>query len=123
MEGLSSDEEELTTAPIVKPYAALLQSLAADAPPAKRRRTETGSAPVMESDSEDDEDVEELANVDEVEEEEEGPETAIDGTLDDDTDEEEEDLSDPFEAHFANPDDNNLARRLKNLKKIGRAHV
>lgn len=117
MEDLSSDEEELTTAPTVKPYAALLQSLAADAPPAKRRKMDTGSAPV-EDGSDEDEDMEELAHVDEVEEEEEGPETAIDGTLDDDTDEEEEeDLSDPFEAHFANPDDNVLARRLKNLKK------
>lgn len=117
MEDLSSDEEELTSAPTVKPYAALLQSLAADAPPAKRRKVDTSSAPADESDSDNDEDMEELAHVDEVEEEEEGPETAIDGTLDDDTDDEEEDLSDPFEAHFANPDNNVLARRLKNLKK------
>lgn len=98
----------------MKSYAALLQSLAADsAPSAKRRKLDTSAQQVIQ-DSEDDEE-EEILNVDEVEEEEEGPETAVDGALDDDED--EEDASDPFEAHFASPDNNVLSRRLNNLKK------
>lgn len=113
-EDISSDEDDVVEAPTVKPYAALLQSLAADsAPAAKRRKLDTSSAQAVVHDSEDDE--EEIVNVDEVEEEEEGPETAVEGALDDDQD--EEDASDPFEAHFANPDDNILSRRLNNLKK------
>ncbi|MBW1279549.1 hypothetical protein, partial [Escherichia coli] len=45
---------------------------------------------------------------------EEGPETATDGPVEDD---EPEDSSDPFEAHFANPDDNLLAQRLKSVQR------
>jgi U3 small nucleolar RNA-associated protein 25 len=107
---ISSDEEELIQAN-TKPYAALLQTLAADhsAPAAKRRKLDT--AQMDGSDSEGEEDEEEHLKVDEVDEDEEGPETAIEGADDDD-----EDASDPFEAHFANPDDNLLSRRLANLK-------
>jgi U3 small nucleolar RNA-associated protein 25 len=52
--------------------------------------------------------------VDDVEEAEEGPETAVDGLLEDG--DEPEDASDPFEAHFAEPDDNVLSQRLKSIQ-------
>lgn len=57
----------------------------------------------------------ETENVDDVEEAEEGPETATDGLLEDDDD--VEDSSDPFESHFADPDDNILSRRLNAIQK------
>lgn len=53
-------------------------------------------------------------DADEVEEPEEGPETATEGLLEDE--DELKDASDPFEAHFADPDDNILATRLKSLE-------
>ncbi len=55
-------------------------------------------------------------DVDKVEEEEEGPETAVDGVFEED-EHEIDDVSDPFELRFANPDDNLLSRRLKALEK------
>lgn len=110
----SDDEDDAEVAPAVKSYAALMQSFAADsAPQAKRRKLN------VEKEQKEDEELEPLnqdANdADLVEEEEEGPETATDGLLEDD--EEEEDNSDPFEAHFANPDDNILSRKLQCLEK------
>lgn len=106
-----SDDDDIVQASAVKPYAALLQSLAADsAPAAKRRKLDTSSGQQVAEDSEDEE---EITNVDDVDEEEEGPETAVEGALDEDDD---EDASDPFEANFANPDSNVLSRRLNNLK-------
>lgn len=106
-----SDDDDVVEASAVKPYAALLQSLTADsAPAAKRRKLDTSSGQQVVQDSEDEE---EITNVDDVEEEEEGPETAVEGALDEDDD---EDASDPFEANFANPDSNVLSRRLNNLK-------
>lgn len=107
-----SDDDDVVEASAVKPYAALLQSLTADsAPAAKRRKLDTSSGQQVAQESEDEE--EEITNVDDVEEEEEGPETAVEGALDEDDD---EDASDPFEANFANPDSNVLSRRLNNLK-------
>ena len=110
----SDVEESMTT----RPYSALLQSLAVDlAPQAKRRKLETttqsGVVETREGDPlvatpEDD--------VDEVQEAEEGPETAIE-VLSEEEDYDTEDSSDPFEAHFADPDDNILSKRLKALQK------
>lgn len=108
-----SDDDEIVEASAVKPYAALLQSLTADsAPAAKRRKLDTSSGQQVAQESEEEEE-EDVTNVDDVEEEEEGPETAVEGALDEDDD---EDASDPFEANFANPDSNVLSRRLNNLK-------
>ncbi|PQE26340.1 hypothetical protein CJF30_00001082 [Rutstroemia sp. NJR-2017a BBW] len=108
----SSDEEASEPKAAVKSYTALMQSFASDAAPqAKRRKLNDGGAvkredntPIEEEDTED---------KDRVEEAEEGPETATDEIEEDD----EEDNSDPFEAHFANPDDNILSRRLQHLEK------
>ena len=88
-----------------------MQSLAAEsAPRSKRRKLEhIEEAKELERGDED------LENdADGVEEEEEGPETAVDGLMEDDG--EQEDTSDPFETHFANPDEHILARQLMFVK-------
>jgi len=121
------DAEEVLAA---RPYAALLQSLIVDAAPqAKRRKLESfvendvheerlGDALVLRSEQ----GVDRVENEGggegegEEEEEEEGPEAEVDGAFEED-EHETEDISDPFEVHFANPDDNILSRRLKALEK------
>lgn len=96
----------------MKSYTALMQSFTADAAPqAKRRKLNVDKE---EKEDEADPMDQDANDADDVDEEEEGPETAIDGQLEDD---DEEDNSDPFEAHFANPDDNILSRRLQHLEK------
>jgi U3 small nucleolar RNA-associated protein 25 len=116
----SSDEDDAEPLLAVRSYSALMQSLTADsAPQAKRRKLEhpqesTKVKKVPDSDSEDLND--QAGNADVVEEEEEeGPETATDGLLEDE-DDDSEDASDPFEAHFANPEENILSKRLKALQ-------
>lgn len=91
-----------------------MQSFAAEAAPqAKRRKLDHAPKPVQVDD--DDEDVDaKIEDADQVEEPEEGPETATEGVREDEN--ETEDSSDPFEAHFAAPDDNTLTRRLKALE-------
>jgi U3 small nucleolar RNA-associated protein 25 len=114
--GTEEDEEPL---PAGRSYATLMRRLIADsAPQPKRRKLDHGSEPAA-SQNEDLEDVEDdqvREDVDQVEEPEEGPETAIDGLLEDGEEKDSEDASDPFEAHFADPDENLLSRRLKSLQ-------
>ena len=113
----SSEEEDAEPAATVRSYAALMQSLAAEsAPQPKRRKVEHIQEPKeLEGDKKDLEKADPHGEkVDDVEEEEEGPETATDGLLEDD--DKLEDASDPFDAHFADPDDNVLARRLKSVQ-------
>ncbi|TGO69183.1 hypothetical protein BOTNAR_0014g00350 [Botryotinia narcissicola] len=108
----SDDDDDDEPAPAVKSYTALMQSFTRDSTPqAKRRKLN-----VDKEEKEDEADLmdEDTNDADLVEEEEEGPETATEGVLDDD---DEEDKADPFEAHFANPDDNILSRRLQCLEK------
>jgi U3 small nucleolar RNA-associated protein 25 len=91
-----------------------MQSLASEsAPQPKRRKLDhpTESSEAKELAASDSEVVEQGEDADIVEEDEEGPETATEGLLEDDDD--EENASDPFEAHFADPEDNLLAKRLK----------
>ncbi|KAG4443466.1 rRNA-binding ribosome biosynthesis protein utp25 [Cadophora sp. M221] len=110
----SSDEED-EPAPVVRSYASLMQSFAAEAAPqAKRRKIDHVPEP-MQLGEDDEENLDaKFDDADQVEEPEEGPETATEGVLEDEDD--SEDSSDPFEAHFAAPDDNVLARRLKALE-------
>ncbi|QSZ31818.1 hypothetical protein DSL72_001387 [Monilinia vaccinii-corymbosi] len=108
----SSDDDE-EPGPAVKSYVALMQSFATDAAPqAKRRKLNIDK----EQKEEEEADLmgQDTNGADLVDEAEEGPETATDGLLEDD---DEEDNSDPFEAHFANPDDNILSRRLRHVEK------
>jgi U3 small nucleolar RNA-associated protein 25 len=113
----SSEGEDADPLSTVRSYAALMQSLAAESVPhPKRRKLEHVGEPKQLAVADDD--LQNDANgedADRVEEEEEGPETATDGLLEDD--DEPEDSSDPFEAHFADPDDNVLAKRLKSVQK------
>ena len=53
--------------------------------------------------------------LDHVVEEEEGPETATEGQIEEDDG--PEDATDPFETHFADPDDNVLTKKLNSLQK------
>jgi U3 small nucleolar RNA-associated protein 25 len=114
----SSDEDEL---PAVRPYAALIQSLALESVPRAKRRKLDHNRQEKEANSQDgmpDETVSgvgEAEDADHVEEAEEGPETATYGLLQDDED--LEDASDPFESHFADPENNLLTQRLKSLQQ------
>ena len=110
----SEDEEPL---PVVRSYAVLMESFTAGVrPQAKRRKIDQApeSRPTKAGQEEDF--GAGIEDADEVQEPEEGPETAIDGLLEEDEDD-LEDASDPFEAHFADPDNNVLSRRLKSLDK------
>lgn len=101
-------DEELQ--PAVTSYTALMQSFAADVPAAKRRKLNQDEPSKAAEESEDSTTIDDKDHVEELEE---GPESAVDGILDEDHG---EDASDPFESHFANPDDNVLSQRLKSLK-------
>lgn len=84
-----------------------MQSFASEKPrEAKRRKIEHSKEKETIEDAEKDV---ELGNQDVVDEPEEGPETAVEGIFEED----DEDASDPFESHFADPDDNDLSKRLK----------
>lgn len=101
-----------------RPYSALMQSLAAEsAPQQKRRKIEHYSEPESTQGQYSDEDIpsQVTEEFDVVVEEEEGPETATEGLLEE-AEDESEDSSDPFETHFANPDDNILTKRLKSIQ-------
>ncbi|KAH8685656.1 hypothetical protein BGZ60DRAFT_395736 [Tricladium varicosporioides] len=98
-----------------------MQSFAADAARQTKRRKlnrlqDTGASKVREgSNSDQSEDL--LDPADEVEEEEEGPETTTDCIIDEnDEDDNEKDALDPFETHFADPEENILSQRLKALQ-------
>lgn len=114
----SDDEVEILA---VRPYAALMQSLAVEAGPRTKRRKldhnqQDSEEKLQENKPDDLEPVNAAAeDADHVEEAEEGPETATDGLLQNDDD--LEDASDPFESHFADPDSNLLSQRLKSLQK------
>jgi U3 small nucleolar RNA-associated protein 25 len=118
----SNGDEDQEPLSAVRSYATLMQSFIADSGPQPKKRKldrapEPKAAKVAEA-----EDSDAFAeDVDEAEEPEEGPETATDGLLEEEGEEEEEetseDASDPFEAHFAAPDDNILAKRLQSLEQ------
>lgn len=100
-----------------RPYLALMQSLAKDsAPQAKRRKLAHKSEESRpKSKSEPEPDIEpasedEDRDIDHVEEPEEGPEADIEIDIHDDN---EDDTTDPFETHFANPDQDMLKKSLK----------
>ena len=111
-------------------YASLMKSLSENAPPTAKRRKLAHDAseetlpqdePASESESDDEEDEDEGEgegqgegkDVDLVEEAEEDQTMAPMEDLFDDDDEEEADSSDPFDAHFANPDEKLTSGRLR----------
>ncbi|KAF2108157.1 U3 small nucleolar RNA-associated protein 25 [Lophiotrema nucula] len=111
--GASLDEEEAK--PMSTAFYSLLQtfqqsSAAKDKPRKKRRKLEHIATTADDEDEIqeqlEEEEAEEAADSDVVEE------TAAEPLAVDD-EEDDEDQADPFEVHFANPDDNKLSRRLK----------
>lgn len=120
LEDESSSDDGEDPLPAIRPYAALMQSLSSDSGPQSKRLkldhpSETAIAKQEASGWKEDDDAV-AEDADEVEEPEEGPETATDGLLED-VEDYSEDLSDPFEVHFANPDDNLLGQRLESIQR------
>jgi U3 small nucleolar RNA-associated protein 25 len=112
----SSDDENAEQLSNVRPYSALMQTFTAEsAPQPKRRKLETfqearAANHLKREDSVD------IIQVEE-EEQEEDSENAMNDLSDDNGDyEDSADLSDPFDIHFANTDDNILTRRLKSIQ-------
>lgn len=120
----SSDEEDIPVDNIPA-FSALLQSFAAEKTTierqSKRRKLESDVSP-QELD-EDDEILEDgildVDAVDEVDEVEDSEEELHEGeeVLDEGTDKDEDNRSDPFDVHFANPNEDTLTRRLQAIAK------
>ncbi|KAF2185648.1 DUF1253-domain-containing protein [Zopfia rhizophila CBS 207.26] len=104
----SADEEDAQ--PTGSAYHALLQAFqqaeAKDKPRRKRRKLDHPTNIVEEVQSI-------AADLDEVEETSPADEEEVAEVAQEDDLEEDEDTSDPFEVHFANPDQNELSQRLK----------
>jgi len=114
-DGSSSDENEEPLPP-VHSYAALMQSFSAESGPQAKRRRLDQTPELKAAENIEDEDSDAVAEDSDEVEKPEGPETATDSLLEEDQ-EDADDASDLFEAHFAHPDDNILARRLKSLEQ------
>lgn len=112
------DEDEQTSS---KPYMALLQSFTENnAPKAKRRKLEHQEAQRQpEESSDDEEEADEEAEEKDIDRAEEEPEDqdAEEQIEDDDDSEDEDNLTDPFDTHFAHPDDDTVAKRVKAVQK------
>jgi U3 small nucleolar RNA-associated protein 25 len=115
----SEDEDDDEQTASAKPYMALLQSFnnESSAPNAKRRKLGHQESAQPQSDeesaSEDEQDAEK--DIDRAEEE---PEEQVEDQLDDDDDsEDEENPTDPFDLHFAHPEDDVVAKRVKAVQK------
>ncbi len=111
----------------MRPYLALLQGFKdEEAPTAKRRKLEHVKAsapppkkPVHEDDEDDDsedhddeDESEEGEDLDHVEEQED-PAMDLDEVADDDSSDEEDNTTDPFDVHFAHPDEERSAKLVK----------
>ncbi|KAL7767850.1 hypothetical protein ACKLNR_002151 [Fusarium oxysporum f. sp. zingiberi] len=125
MEDIDSedDDDEHTTSS--KPYMALLQSFnnESSAPNAKRRKLDhkksTQSQTEEDSSGEeshaDDQDEDTEKDIDRSEDE---AEEQVEEKLDDEDDsEDEENPTDPFDVHFAHPNDNTVSQRVKSVQK------
>ncbi|KAF5227016.1 hypothetical protein FANTH_14904 [Fusarium anthophilum] len=125
MEDIDSedDDDEHTTSS--KPYMALLQSFnnESSAPDAKRRKlnhkNSTQSQPEEDSSGEeshaDDQDKDTEKDIDRAEDK---AEEEVEEKLDDEEDsEDEENPTDPFDVHFARPNDDTVSQRVKSVQK------
>ncbi|KAF3023732.1 rRNA-binding ribosome biosynthesis protein utp25 [Neopestalotiopsis sp. 37M] len=100
-----------------KPYLTLMQSLAKErGPQTKRRKVDSSSKPepTDQQDSDDEAAVAAAEDLDLVEEPEEDPAEEL--LEDSDSDDEVPDDSDPFESHFAHPDDAEVSKKLKSIQ-------
>jgi U3 small nucleolar RNA-associated protein 25 len=111
----SSREEEAE--PISNAYQTLLQSYQkANASKGKppRKRVKTHHISHERADHSDDDDDNELDHTDEDEQiPDQGDDQSVHAEVEEPEDDAEEDGSDPFTAHFANPDENELSKRLE----------
>jgi U3 small nucleolar RNA-associated protein 25 len=122
----SEEEEEDEAAPAGKAYGALLASLKRpedeEGRSRKRRKLDVketvADVPVDAEESGDDSNAEPGLEVDEDsdEEDDEAQDAIEDASSETLQDEDDEDASDYFEIHFANPEDNELATRLKDVQ-------
>lgn len=129
MDDVESEDEEDEKA-TSRPYMTLLQSFNdADESRVKRRKLEhRESAPSKndqsineESDdgsSAEDDDEKEDKDIDQADEDAEDAEQGMENQSEEDDDsEDEENPSDPFDVHFAHPDDDDVAKRVKAVQK------
>lgn len=120
------NEEDEDAQPISKAYHILLQSFASrqkpnaakDEPRRKRRKLHHGPVPQPEDDIEVDAEIESETNEEEDSEpaddrEQDGPGSAVD-TMES-AEEDNGEVQGPFEAHFENPDENELAIRIRGI--------
>lgn len=124
------EEEEEDLASAGKAYGALLASLKrpeADEGRSRKRRKldtkETATQATMHDEESDNEsnaepgmEVDEGSDAEEDDEADDEARAIADGSSETLQDEDDEDPSDQFEAHFANPDDNELTKRLKDIQ-------
>lgn len=106
----SDEEDDDQPATADRPYSALLRSLQQTVPegPKKKRRKLDHQSAASPPPVEPGEDPEPEADADDED-------AAV--SDDDGNDGDEEDLSDPFEAHFARPDENELSEKLKAISE------
>ncbi|KAF5979882.1 Spt5p-like protein [Fusarium bulbicola] len=125
MEDIDSEDEDDEHTTSSKPYMALLQSFnnESSAPVAKRRKlnhkNSTQSQPEEDSSGEeshaDDQDEDTEKDIDRAEDE---AEEEVEEKLDDEEDsEDEENPTDPFDVHFARPNDDTVSQRVKSVQK------
>ncbi|XEV00560.1 hypothetical protein FSHL1_005847 [Fusarium sambucinum] len=122
IESESEDDDEQTASS--KPYMALLQSFNEEksAPSSKRRKLDQKEPTQSQSDEDSSSDEEgeegqenEEKDIDRAEDE---PEDQVEEQVDDDDDsEDEENPTDPFDVHFAHPDDDIVAKRVKSVQE------
>ncbi|KAF6844771.1 U3 small nucleolar RNA-associated protein 25 [Colletotrichum musicola] len=123
---MSDDEDEDEQAQTARPYMALLQGFTASSEPsAKRRKLDSGkpesTAQVSQDDSSEDDDEEEEApkDVDRVEEAEEDPADEMAEGVPESDDEDEVDYTDPFDNHFATPNEDVTTKKIKAIGTNG----
>ncbi|EGX96275.1 nucleolus protein required for cell viability, putative [Cordyceps militaris CM01] len=119
---VESDDDEEETEQTSRPYMTLLQSLQeSSAPNAKRRKLDHGTEDAEASDSDeesehsDEEKSAQDADLVEEEEEEEEEEVLQAGEDEEDSEDEGESL-DPFDVHFAHPDETSSAKAVNAVK-------
>lgn len=105
-----------------RPYMALLQSFKdTEAPVAKRRKLEHQSPQRSEEAAEPQEDEDEGDEASDVDHVDEPEETGLDleeaPEEDEEDSEDEQDFTDPFDVHFAHPDETLVATRISSAKK------
>jgi U3 small nucleolar RNA-associated protein 25 len=118
IDGDSAEEDDENDAPqTVRPYVALLQAFNdTSAPKAKRRKLEHQESPSPDHASAKPMNETELEDLDHVDDDEEDAPAETDERSEDDS-EDESDLTDPFDVHFAHPDEALSARRVQAAKK------